>query len=82
MRCHLQKKKEETDEKEHEKSDASKSKTEGGLDLGSLGLALASSLASNALHSNTHAQQGYPAQESGGGGVLGSILGALGMLYL
>lgn len=81
----LQKKKEETDEKDHEKSDASKSKTEseGGLgNLGSLGMALASSLASNALHSNTHAQQGYPAQESGGGGVLGSILGALGTVYL
>ncbi|XP_014480159.1 PREDICTED: uncharacterized PE-PGRS family protein PE_PGRS54-like [Dinoponera quadriceps] len=76
----MNKKKEEgTDEKDHEKSDASKSESEGGLgNLGSLGLALASSLASNAMHSNTHTQQGYPAQESGGGGVLGSILGALG----
>lgn len=82
----MQKKKEEGDEKDHEKSDASKSKTEseGGLgNLGSLGMALASSLASNALHSNTHPQQGYPAQEpAGGGGVLGSILGALGIVYL
>lgn len=81
----LQKKKEESDEKDHEKSDASKSKTESesGLgNLGSLGMALASSLASNALASNTHAQQGYPAQESAGGGVLGSILGAFGTVYL
>lgn len=76
----INKRKEEGNEEGHEKSDASKSKTEseGGLgSLGSLGAALASSLASNALHSNTHAQQGYPSQESGGG-VLGSILGALG----
>lgn len=77
----LQKKKENVDEEHHDKSDASKSKTEseGGLgNLGSLGMALASSLASNALHSNTQAQQGYPAQQSSDGGVLGSILGALG----
>ncbi|KAG7202816.1 hypothetical protein KM043_009973 [Ampulex compressa] len=76
----INKKKEESEEKDHEKSDASKSKTEseGGLgSLGSLGAALASSLASNAL-SNTNAQQGYPPQQAGGGGVLGSILGALG----
>ncbi|KAL0127511.1 hypothetical protein PUN28_003058 [Cardiocondyla obscurior] len=78
----MNKKKEESEEKDHEKSDASKSKTEseggfGGL-AGSLGMALASSLASNALHSNTHAQQGYPQQPLGGGGVLDSILGALG----
>jgi hypothetical protein len=81
MRCHLQKKKDE--EQDHEKTDASKSKTEseGGLgNLGSLGMALASSLASNAMQ-NTHAQQGYPQQQSGGG-VLGSILGALGIVYL
>ena len=49
-------------------------------------MALASSLASNALHSNSHAQQGYPAQQSGGGGggggVFDSILGALGIIYL
>jgi len=47
-------------------------------------MALASSLASNALHSNSHAQQGYPAQQSGGGGggVFDSILGALGIVYL
>ncbi|XP_012231412.1 uncharacterized protein [Linepithema humile] len=69
------------EEKDHEKSDASKSKTEseggfGGL-AGTLGMALASSLASNAMQ-NTHAQQGYPQQQSGGGGVLDSILGALG----
>lgn len=80
----LNKKKNSEEEKEHEKIDASKSKTESesGLgNLGSLGAALASSLVSNALHSNTHAVQGYPSQESGGsggGGVLGSILGALG----
>ncbi|KYN08584.1 PREDICTED: spidroin-2 [Cyphomyrmex costatus] len=78
----MNKKKEENEEKDHEKSDASKSKTEseGGFGnlAGSLGMALASSLASNALHSNSHAQQGYPAQQSGGGGVLDSIFGALG----
>ncbi|KAG5312659.1 LEG4 protein, partial [Acromyrmex insinuator] len=81
----MNKKKEETEEKDHEKSDASKSKTESesgfGNLAGSLGMALASSLASNALHSNSHAQQGYPAQQSGGGGgggVFDSILGALG----
>lgn len=48
--------------------------------LGSLGAALASSLVTNAL-SNSQAQQGYPTniqQSSGGGGVLDSILGALG----
>ncbi|XP_017761234.1 PREDICTED: collagen alpha-1(I) chain-like [Eufriesea mexicana] len=80
----MSKKKEETEEN-HEKSDASKSKTEseGGLgNLGSLGVALASSLVNNAL-SNSQAQQGYPPQQSsggggGGGGVLDSILGALG----
>lgn len=44
-------------------------------------MALASSLASNALHNNAHAQQGYP-QQSGGGGVLDSIFGALGIVYL
>lgn len=50
--------------------------------LGSLGAALASSLVTNAL-SNSQAQQGYPTniqQSSGGGGVLDSILGALGMI--
>ncbi|CAK9822225.1 LGALS12 [Anthophora retusa] len=79
----LHKKTQENAEKDHEKSDASKSKTEseGGLgNLGSLGAALASTLVSNAL-SNSHAQQGYPPQQpsgGGGGGVLGSILGALG----
>lgn len=76
----MNKKKEESDEKGHEKTDASKSKTEseGGFGslAGSLGMALASSLASNALHNNAHAQQGYPAQS--GGGVLDSIFGALG----
>ncbi|XP_012528569.1 spidroin-2 [Monomorium pharaonis] len=79
----LNKKKEENEEKDHEKSDASKSKTEseGGFGslAGSLGMALASSLASNALHNNAHGQQGYPSQQqSGGGGVLDSIFGALG----
>lgn len=45
-------------------------------------MALASSLASNAFQ-NAHAQQGYPAPpQSGGSGVLGSILGALGIVYL
>ncbi|XP_031833773.1 uncharacterized protein LOC116427496 [Nomia melanderi] len=75
----LNKKKDEETEKEHEKSDASKSKTESeGVfgNLGSLGAALASNLVSNALQSNSHAQQGYPQQSSGG--VLDSILGALG----
>ncbi|XP_029164320.1 pro-resilin-like [Nylanderia fulva] len=78
----MNKKKEEGEEKDHEKSDASKSKTEseGGFGnlAGSLGMALASSLASNALQGNTHAQQGYPAPQQSGGGMLGSILGALG----
>lgn len=75
----LTKKKDDETEQEHEKSDASKSKTEseGSLNLGSLGAALASNLVSNALQGNTQAQQGYP-QPSGGGGVLDSILGALG----
>lgn len=87
--CCLQKKKEESEEKDHEKSDVSKSKTEseGGFGnlAGTLGMALASSLASNALQGNTHAQQGYPPQQgyspqqqSGGGSVLDSIFGALG----
>lgn len=80
--AHAMNKKKEDSEKEQEKSDASRLKTEseGGLgNLGSLGAALASSLVTNALTSNSHAQQGYPPQEStGGGGVLGSILGALG----
>ncbi|CAB0031206.1 unnamed protein product [Trichogramma brassicae] len=40
--------------------------------LGALGAALASSLASN-----SHAQQGYPS-DSGSGGMIGSLLGALG----
>ncbi|KAL6431756.1 hypothetical protein ACFW04_007347 [Cataglyphis niger] len=82
---HAMNKKEESEEKDHEKTDAAKSKTEseGGFGnlAGSLGMALASSLASSALQGNTHAQQGYPAQPQsggGGGGVLGSILGALG----
>lgn len=81
----FQKKKEVQDDQE--KSDASKSKTEseGGLgNLGSLGAALASSLVTNAL-SNSQAQQGYPTniqQSSGGGGVLDSILGALGMIQI
>ncbi|XP_076667184.1 uncharacterized protein LOC143368390 [Andrena cerasifolii] len=77
----MNKKKDEDGEKDHEKSDVSKSKTEseGGLgNLGSIGAALASTLVTNALSNNSHAQQGYPPQESGGGGVLGSILGALG----
>lgn len=75
----LHKKKDDETEQDHEKSDASKSKTEseGGLNLGSLGAALASNLVSNALQGNANAQQGYP-QPSGGGGVLDSILGALG----
>ncbi|EZA61576.1 Galectin-9 [Ooceraea biroi] len=76
----LSKKKEETDEKDHEKSDVKSKESESGFGnlAGSLGLALASSLATNALQ-NTHAQQGYPAPpQSGGSGVLGSILGALG----
>jgi len=46
-------------------------------------LALASSLASNALQRNAHAQQGYPTPpQSGGSGVFDSILGALGIVYL
>lgn len=81
----LQKKKDDDGEKDHEKSDVSKSKTEseGGLgNLGSIGAALASTLVTNALSNNSHAQQGYPPQESGGGGVLGSILGALGIVIV
>ncbi|KAG6799259.1 protein enabled [Apis mellifera caucasica] len=78
--AHAINKKKEVEE-DQEKSDASKSKTEseGGLgNLGSLGAALASSLVTNAL-SNSHAQQGYPSQQSSNsGGVLDSILGALG----
>lgn len=65
---------------DHEKEDASKSQTEG-LNLGSLGAALASSLAANALQGGggTRPQSGgYPPQESGG--MLGSLLGALGKL--
>ncbi|XP_076645921.1 uncharacterized protein LOC143355191 [Halictus rubicundus] len=75
----LHKKKDDETEQDHDKTDASKSKTEseGGLNLGSLGAALASNLVSNALQGNGNAQQGYP-QPSGGGGVLDSILGALG----
>ncbi|XP_043476859.1 translation initiation factor IF-2-like isoform X2 [Leptopilina heterotoma] len=64
---------------DHEKEDASKSQTEGGLNLGSLGAALASSLAANALQGGggTRPQSaGYPSQESGG--FLDSILGSLG----
>lgn len=86
MHDSLQKKKEEGEEKDHEKSDASKSKTEseGGFGnlAGSLGMALASSLASNAMQGNTHAQQGYPAQPQSAGGVLDSIMGALGIVYI
>lgn len=82
MLCIIIQKKKEVEE-DQEKSDASKSKTEseGGLgNLGSLGAALASSLVTNAL-SNSHAQQGYPPQQSSNsGGVLDSILGALGMI--
>lgn len=82
MLCIIIQKKKEVEE-DQEKSDASKSKTESeGLgNLGSLGAALASSLVTNAL-SNSHAQQGYPSQQSSnsGGGVLDSILGALGMI--
>lgn len=65
------------EEGDHEKSDSSKSQTEG-LNLGSLGAALASSLAANALQGGGTRPQsaGYPSQESGG--MLGSILGALG----
>ncbi|XP_076166709.1 uncharacterized protein LOC143146367 [Ptiloglossa arizonensis] len=72
----LQKKKEEESEKDHEKSDASKSKTEsdGGLgNLGSLGLALVGSLMTN---TNKPPEQ-QPSQQPNDG-VLGSILGALG----
>lgn len=55
----------------------------GGLgNLGSLGAALASSLVNfNTSQSNMHAQQGYPPQQSNSG-VLGSILGALGIIYI
>ncbi|XP_012286911.1 collagen alpha-1(III) chain [Orussus abietinus] len=77
---HVINKKKEEQEKDHEKTDASKSESEGGGlgGLGALGAALASSLASNALQGdNRYPQSGYPQQESGGG-VLGSILGALG----
>lgn len=45
-------------------------------------MALASSLASSALQGNTHAQQGYPAPQQSGGGVLDSIFGALGIVYI
>ncbi|XP_008555234.1 spidroin-2 [Microplitis demolitor] len=75
------KKKHEHDEPEHEKSDSSKTESDGGgLNLGALGAALASSLAANALQGEMGRgqHQGYPAQESGGGGMLGSLLGALG----
>ncbi|XP_023245195.1 uncharacterized protein LOC106643910 isoform X2 [Copidosoma floridanum] len=64
------------DEADHVKTEAKES--ESGLGgLGALGAALASSLASNAFQGdkNAHAQQGYPSQD---GGMLGSILGALG----
>lgn len=74
----LQKKKEEESEKDHEKSDASKSKTEsdGGLgNLGSLGLALVGSLMTN---TNKPPEQ-QPSQQPNDG-VLGSILGALGTI--
>lgn len=51
--------------------------------MAALGSALASSLASNALQGDnkSYPQSGYPSQDSnsGGGGVLGSILGALGI---
>lgn len=71
-----QKKKDE--EKEHEKTSASHTESEGGFgNLGALGAALASSLASNALHGNSN--QGYPSQDQGGGNVLGSIFDAIGM---
>ncbi|XP_033229182.1 protein pygopus-like isoform X2 [Belonocnema kinseyi] len=63
---------------DHEKKESSRNQTEG-LNLGSLGAALASSLAANALSGGggTRPQSaGYPPQESGG--MLGSILGALG----
>ncbi|XP_017885783.1 basic salivary proline-rich protein 1-like isoform X2 [Ceratina calcarata] len=78
----MSKKREEDPEKDHEKSDANKSKTEseGGLgSLGSIGTALATSLVSNVLN-NSHAQHGYPPPPSSspGGDVLGSILGAFG----
>lgn len=73
---HAMNKKKDDKEKDHEKSDASHTESEGGLGgLGALGTALASSLAANALQGNRQ-QSGYPSQESGG--VLGSILGALG----
>ncbi|XP_051155234.1 protein pygopus-like isoform X2 [Leptopilina boulardi] len=74
-----QREREQGDGDDHEKEDASKSQTEGGLNLGSLGAALASSLAANALQGGggTRPQSaGYPPQESGG--LLGSLLGSLG----
>ncbi|XP_063977845.1 pro-resilin-like [Diachasmimorpha longicaudata] len=71
------KRKEHDKETEHEKVESSKTESEGGgLNLGALGTALASSLVSNALSGDTRQQPGYPSQ--GGGDVLGSILGALG----
>lgn len=78
----MQKKKQREREEgdgDHEKEDASKSQTEGGLNLGSLGAALASSLAANALQGGGTRPQsaGYPSQESGG--FLDSILGSIGI---
>ncbi|KAK2575746.1 hypothetical protein KPH14_003636 [Odynerus spinipes] len=70
-------------EEEHEKSDASKNETksEGGSGFSSTLGTLATSLAASAIQRNLFAQQGYPSQGPGAGndgGVLGSILGALG----
>ncbi|KAK0097116.1 hypothetical protein PV326_003223 [Microctonus aethiopoides] len=77
MHAYNKKKQHEHDEPEHEKLDSSKNESESGLNLGALGAALASTLASNALQGNS-GQQGYPAQDAGAGGMLGSLLGALG----
>lgn len=71
-------------EEEHEKSDASKNelKSENSSGLSSTLGTLATSLAASAIQRNLFAQQGYPTQgpamSGNGGGVLGSILGALG----
>ncbi|XP_011305633.1 spidroin-2-like [Fopius arisanus] len=71
------KRKEHDKETDHEKVQGSKTESEGGgLNLGALGSALASSLVSNALSGDNRHQPGYPPQ--GGGDMMGSILGALG----
>ncbi|XP_043271608.1 spidroin-2-like [Venturia canescens] len=76
----INKNKKEHEIENHEKTDSkAATESEGGLNLGALGAALASSLASSALQGDTRPQSGgYPPHDSGAGGVLGSIFGALG----